>query len=149
MRVQSTLVIAFLVPILAFLVSVRAAPTSNLQSRNNNPFSVSWAGPVYGQQVKRGDQLSLGIFVAQKDTTVQPPYNVEFILKEMVPTGYWWGYDTIPYPLGRFDLSLTEPGFVSIYNVTIPADAYATEAGIDCFYNGNLISYSLAFDVTA
>jgi hypothetical protein len=61
MRFRSTLVITFLVPILALLASVRAAPPSGLQSRDDNPFSINWAEPVFGQNVKRGKPLYFGV----------------------------------------------------------------------------------------
>jgi hypothetical protein len=58
MRFRSTLV-----PILALLASVRAAPSSGLQSREKGPFSVAWSEewPKYMEEVKPGTVLTLGM----------------------------------------------------------------------------------------
>ncbi|KAI0290668.1 hypothetical protein BC826DRAFT_970288 [Russula brevipes] len=125
MRVKSTLVIAFLVPILALLASVRAAPSSGLRSRDDLPLSIDWAGPVKNQKVMRGDTLTLGIFVRQKDPNSPPPYSVEFKLGEFIFTG--WDEKEIFASLGTQDIGLSEDGSVSLYYVSIPADAIPTE----------------------
>jgi hypothetical protein len=58
-RMRSALVTTSLVPILALLASVRAAPPSGLQSRGNPPFAINFIEPVLGQHVPRGGPLNV------------------------------------------------------------------------------------------
>jgi len=145
MRVQSTLLIAFLVPILALLASVRAAPSSGLQSRDDLPLKIGWAGPEKGQKVTHGNTLTLGISVSQNGSP--PPYSVEFKLYEEFPTGY--NTPTISYSLGTFDLNLSPDGSVLLYDVYIPAGVFITYDGatIRAYYNGIEISRSDNFQI--
>jgi len=141
---RSTLVITFLVSILALLASVRAEPSSGLRSRgDNSPFSIHWITPKKNEQVNRGSNLILKFTVMREHADPPPPYPVLFQIS-----------NALPAVSERQDLVTTnlvpaganDPVFV---HVNIPKDMFTGAAVILCNYRHSYSAHASAYTIRA
>jgi len=131
MHIKSTPVITLLIPILALLASVRAAPSSGLRSRDGVPFTMGWVNLPFEGEIPRDIDLVLEFSVTQQDTSVPTPYHdVIFYLSNPLADD--------PFVLGYADLGPTTGNEVMVIQVHIPKEApIGPVVHIFCKYNDN------------